>query len=218
MAARPKASEARDTRSEILEAALELFAAKGFYGVSVRDVARATGVGISALYHHFPSKEDLFEATVIDIRPDGKPSFGPGEPPPFSGDAADLPLLLERLLMHAMDRFAVLRERKRFRIFLSDGPRLALEGKINLWEKMLVARQPIIDLMALLMARGLLRPGDPELTALALIAPLMMWRQLQSLSPEHIWITNPRDFAKFHVAQFLHGAARTSEPEKLDEE
>ncbi len=210
MAARPRTSEGRDTRSDILDAALELFADKGFYGVSIRDVARATGVGVSALYHHFPSKDELFEAVVLEIR-DGKPSLGPGTPPPFAGAAEELPLYLERLLMHAMDRFAVLRERKRFRIFLSDGSRLALEGKINLWERMLVARQPIIDLMGALMDRGLLRPGDAEMVALTFIAPLMMWRQLLSISPNHGWVEKPREFARHCVDQFLHGAAATPE-------
>ncbi len=210
MAARPKASEARDTRTEILNAALELFADKGFYGVSIRDVARATGVGVSALYHHFPSKEELFEAVVLEVR-DGKASLGPGTPPPFDGGSGDLPQYLEKLLLHAMDRFAVLRERKRFRIFLSDGPRLALEGKINLWERMLVARQPIIDLMATLMARGLLRRGDAEMIALSFIAPLMMWRQLLSVSPDHIWIEKPREFARYCVEQFLRGAVASPE-------
>lgn len=211
MAGRPKASEARDTRTEILDAALELFADKGFYGVSIRDVARAAGVGVSALYHHFASKDELFAAVVLEIRPDGRPSLGPGEPPPFAGDAAELPVYLERLLLHAMDRFAVLRERKRFRIFLSDGPRLALEGRINLWERMLVARQPIIDLMARLMAQGLLRQADAELTALTFIAPLMMWRQLQSVSPDHVWIARPRDFARHCVTHFLNGAGARPE-------
>ena len=210
MAARPRASEGRDTRSEILDAALELFADKGFYGVSIRDVARATGVGVSALYHHFPSKEELFEAVVLEVR-DGKPSLGPGTPPPFDGGADELPLYLEKLMLHAMDRFAVLRERKRFRIFLSDGSRLALEGKINLWERMLVARQPIIDLLAGLMARGLLRRADAEMTALSFISPLMMWRQLLVISPDHVWVQKPRDYARHCVDQFLRGAAATPE-------
>ena len=42
VAGRPKASEARDTRAEILDVALELFADKGFYGVSIREVARGS--------------------------------------------------------------------------------------------------------------------------------------------------------------------------------
>ncbi len=206
MAARPKASEARDTRTEILDVALELFADKGFYGVSIRDVARATGVGVSALYHHFPSKEELFEAVVFgDARVGSKPTLGPGEPPPFTGDADELNVYLEKIMVHAMERFATSRERKRFRIFLSDGPRLALDGKMNLFDRMLGARKPMIDLMAHLMDRNLVRRADPELTALGFIAPLLMWRQLTGISPDHIWVERPREFARHCVDQFLRG-------------
>ena len=212
MAARPKASVARDTRADILDAALELFAENGFYGVSIRDVARATGVGVSALYHHFASKEELFEAVVFgDVKAGGRPTLGPGEPPPFTGEAEQLPQYLEALMVHAMEKFAILRERKRFRIFLSDGPRLALDGKLNLFERMLGARKPMIDLMAHLMDRGLLRRGDPELTALGFIAPLLMWRQLTGISPNHLWVERPRDFARHCVDQFLQGAAARPE-------
>lgn len=203
MAGRPKASEARDTRVEILDVALELFADKGFYGVSIRDIARGTGVGVSAIYHHFPNKEALFEAVIVEPH-----HMGPGELPRFNGTSADLPAFLENLLTVAMARFAVMRERKRFRIFFSDGPRLALEGKINLWEKILVARQPMIDLMADLVARGVLRDAEPDLLAVSLISPLFMWRQLLSLSPDHAWLTRPRDFARQSVEQFLHGALK----------
>ena len=41
MAARPRSTEARETRRDLVEAALELFAEKGYYGVSLRDIARA---------------------------------------------------------------------------------------------------------------------------------------------------------------------------------
>ena len=207
MAGRPKASESRDTRAEILDVALELFADKGFYGVSIRDVARGTGVGVSALYHHFPNKEALFEAVILDNGADGKPQVGPGALPSFDGTSAELPAFLERVLVAAMTRFAAMRERKRFRLFFSDGPRLALEGKINLWEKFEIARQPMVDLMGQLVARGLLRHAAPDLVALTFIAPLMLWRQLLIISPEHPWVTNPQDFVRHCIAQFLHGAA-----------
>jgi AcrR family transcriptional regulator len=208
MAGRPKASEARDTRADILDVALELFADKGFFGVSIRDVARGAGVSVSAIYHHFPNKEALFEAVVLDRGNDGKPRMGPGLLPVFEGTREELPAFLERVMMLAMDRFAVMRERKRFRIFFSEGPRLALEGKINLWEKVLVARQPMIDLMAQLIDRGLVRPTEPDLLSLSFIAPLMMWRQLLSISPDHPWVTKPREFARHCVEQFLRGALK----------
>ncbi|HEY5945774.1 MAG TPA: TetR/AcrR family transcriptional regulator [Kofleriaceae bacterium] len=44
------------TYRRILEEALVLFAQRGFYGTSVRDIASAVGLQIGALYVHFPSK------------------------------------------------------------------------------------------------------------------------------------------------------------------
>jgi AcrR family transcriptional regulator len=50
------------TRGAILEAALRLFGEAGFGAVTVDDIAAAAGVAKGAVYHHFPSKEALFEA------------------------------------------------------------------------------------------------------------------------------------------------------------
>lgn len=44
----------------IAEAAARLFAKKGFQGVSMAALAREVGVGKATIFHHFPSKEDLY--------------------------------------------------------------------------------------------------------------------------------------------------------------
>ncbi|MQA97207.1 MAG: TetR family transcriptional regulator [Streptosporangiales bacterium] len=53
---------AEATRNALVAAATELFAAKGYQGTSVEDVARRARVTRGALYHHFGSKQELFEA------------------------------------------------------------------------------------------------------------------------------------------------------------
>ena len=63
--ARPKNADGQRTRQAILDAALELFADKGFFGTSLRDVATAVGVRESALYNYFKSKEALFDALIL---------------------------------------------------------------------------------------------------------------------------------------------------------
>ena len=62
--ARPPNADGQRTRQAILDAALALFAAKGYFGTSLRDVAGAVGVRESALYNYFPGKEALFEALL----------------------------------------------------------------------------------------------------------------------------------------------------------
>jgi AcrR family transcriptional regulator len=51
-----------DKREAILEAALDLFAEKGFHGTSVPEVAQRAGVGAGTIYRHFESKEALVNA------------------------------------------------------------------------------------------------------------------------------------------------------------
>jgi TetR/AcrR family transcriptional regulator, repressor of fatR-cypB operon len=47
------------TRRAILEAALRLFADRGFSGTAVPELARAAGVAAGTIYRHFDSKEQL---------------------------------------------------------------------------------------------------------------------------------------------------------------
>jgi AcrR family transcriptional regulator len=51
-------------RREILNAAIELFAAKGYSRVSIRELAARAGCSTSNLYHHFASKYDIFVTLV----------------------------------------------------------------------------------------------------------------------------------------------------------
>lgn len=55
------------TREQILDASLRLFSEKGFARTSVRDIAQAAGITDAAIYYHFASKRDLFEA-LLDER------------------------------------------------------------------------------------------------------------------------------------------------------
>jgi len=51
-------------RDHILDAATRVFAAKGFNGASIRDVARAAGVADGTIYNYFENKESLLFAIV----------------------------------------------------------------------------------------------------------------------------------------------------------
>jgi AcrR family transcriptional regulator len=53
-----------DNRSLILEKALELFAARGYNGVGVQEIAEAAGITKPTLYHYFGSKQGLFSALL----------------------------------------------------------------------------------------------------------------------------------------------------------
>jgi TetR/AcrR family transcriptional regulator, lmrAB and yxaGH operons repressor len=60
---------AREAPEDILVALIGLFAQRGFEGVSIGDIAEATGLGRSSLYHHFPrGKEQMAEAVIAYTR------------------------------------------------------------------------------------------------------------------------------------------------------
>jgi len=56
--------DGQKTEDAILNAAETLFAKRGFDAVSTKQLAAAAGVAIGAVYHHFPSKEDLYAAVT----------------------------------------------------------------------------------------------------------------------------------------------------------
>lgn len=59
---RTQAERTAATRAQLLAAARELFAAKGFNEVSTQQIVTAAGVTRGALYHQFADKADLFTA------------------------------------------------------------------------------------------------------------------------------------------------------------
>lgn len=56
--------DAEERRNEILDAADELFALKGFDGTSTNDILEKVGIARGTLYHHFKSKEDIMDALI----------------------------------------------------------------------------------------------------------------------------------------------------------
>src|SRR5439155_119983 len=56
--------ERRDARQELLRAAADVFAERGFRDASIDEVAERAGYSKGAVYWHFASKGDLFFALV----------------------------------------------------------------------------------------------------------------------------------------------------------
>lgn len=54
-------AEKPDTRTRIMEAAVQIIGREGNLGVTIRDIAEKAGVNIAAINYHFSSKENLIE-------------------------------------------------------------------------------------------------------------------------------------------------------------
>ena len=61
----PQRADAQRNRARILEAAEVVFAAEGIE-VPVDVIAEKAGVGVGTLYRHFPTKEKLCEAILLE--------------------------------------------------------------------------------------------------------------------------------------------------------
>jgi TetR/AcrR family transcriptional repressor of uid operon len=61
-----KRAPAEVRRAQILEAALECFATRGYHTATMDDLARASGLSKGSLYWYFSSKEEVFLALFDD--------------------------------------------------------------------------------------------------------------------------------------------------------
>ena len=58
---------AAERREQLLDAAMTAFAANGYHGTSMNDVAKAAGITKPVLYQHFESKRHLYVELVGDV-------------------------------------------------------------------------------------------------------------------------------------------------------
>ena len=165
-----------DRPNEIVQAALAVFAEKGFAAARLEEIARRAGVSKGAVYLYFETKEDIFRAVVGQAI---APNVGA-----FKAMAAAHPGPLADLLRGVTGHVAnvvshtplggvlkmVVGEARNF-------PELA-----RVWHDELVSQAlgAMAGAIAAAQARGEVKPGDPRIYALQLVSPLLMavlWRE-----------------------------------------
>jgi AcrR family transcriptional regulator len=77
------------TRRRILDAAMRLFAERGYHASSNADVAEAAGLTRGAMLYHFPTREDLVEAAIDHIQQRRTEAFEAAAREQAEGDATD---------------------------------------------------------------------------------------------------------------------------------
>ena len=112
----------RGQRDELLQAAIELFAANGYAGTSIRDIAQLTGRSVSNIYHYFKDKEALWlailEYSVNDLPDRLRAAIGDG--------AGSLERFRSLVRTHLQE---CARHRREAKIFFIDEERLSPAGK-----------------------------------------------------------------------------------------
>jgi len=155
-----RARQADQRRSDLIEAALQLFAERGFRATTIADIATATGTAHGLVYHYFRSKDDLLEAVLdqytflprlqalLEVSPD-RPAF-------------------EVLTEIAIGLSAMLRDRPEvLRLVIAEGPTNPIVGRALAR----VTQEGLAVLTAYLQARivvGELRIHDASVPARAL--------------------------------------------------
>ncbi len=155
---------------EIVDAALDVFADKGFAGAKLEDIAARAGVSKGALYLYFETKEDIFRAVV---RTAVAPNFEAikAAAAAFEGPFALLaPMLLARMagLMTQSRLPAVVK------MVIGESRNFPDLAKIWHDDVVSVAIGLVSELIARAQARGEVAPGDPRLYAFSLAGPMIM--------------------------------------------
>ncbi len=174
LTARRRRKDARP--GEIAEAALQVFAEKGFAAARMDDIAARAGVSKGAVYLYFATKEEVFHAVVRQsaapnierVREAAAKAAGP-----FSGfmDAL-VALFAETVRSSPLGAIAkmVIGESRNFPALARDWHEAVVSPMIGVLTAAIAAAQ----------ARGEVREGDPRLYAFQLVSPLVMsviWRE-----------------------------------------
>jgi len=87
-----------ERREQIIRTATELFSRVGFRGATMRQLAERAGISEAMIYHHFPSKEALYDAMLQDKLEKSKHLFYPEEAAHAGKDRAVLDTIIGNFL------------------------------------------------------------------------------------------------------------------------
>ncbi|MGB2850811.1 MAG: helix-turn-helix domain-containing protein [Solirubrobacterales bacterium] len=160
----PPAEAGLSTRARLLDAAMELFAERGYDGASVGEIERAAGLAprSGALYHHFSGKAELLEQ-AIERRLEAVDDLASAiEMLPLGNFRAEL-TLLGRWNLASLERRASL-----IRFVDREGDRLSGDLRQKLEERLL--SRPYAQIVGWLQERlGPQAAADIDLDAVALV-------------------------------------------------
>ena len=170
------------TKERILDEALVCFANYGYKGTNLRDLAAGLNLSKSALYKHFTSKEDIWNAVIDRMEAYYSERFGsPERPPETPKTCEELRQMTSRMLDFTMhDRKIILTRQLLLTEQFHD------ERAKNLTTAHFLTGTTAIytHVFAEMMQNGVLKSDDPEMLAFAFTAPISTLIQLCDREPE----------------------------------
>ena len=183
--------------TEILDAAFKEFAANGFAGTRLDDVAARAGVTKGTIYVYFDSKEDLFIATLKEMTSPALDQLKTLMAVPQSS-AADI--LREHFLFVAESMLADRRKRELIRLLMADGPRFP--DLVDRWHADIIA--PCCAAFSAVITYGVER-GEFRASAIAEFPQLM----LAPIVMANVWLSIFSDRHPLNLRDFFAAAVET---------
>jgi AcrR family transcriptional regulator len=160
--AKRTAEDAAKTRADILAKAKELFAGQGYAGTSAREISAAAGVTVGAMFHHFESKQDLFQQVFEELELEmdarakaaSKPELGLGTLETFLAGVRTSLDFAERQDFHRIvfiEAPAVFGEEKWREVDSRLGLKTVMAGTRALMAAKILAEQPVKPIAIMLM-------------------------------------------------------------------
>ena len=189
--------------AEIIEAALALFAERGFAATKLEDVAARAGIGKGTIYLYFPTKEDLFRAV---LRQGWLPNLEAAEAM-VAAHAGPTAELLRQLATHALgmieSRFIAIPK-----LVLAESGNFPALARLYAEEVATRAMRLIGGVIARGIERGEFRQMDVQSVIPLFGAPFLMlalWKQ--SLGRHTDIQLRPREVIEAHLDLLLRGLA-----------
>ena len=173
---------ARDTKERILAAALEMFSQNGYAGTNIRELTASLGLVKSAMYRHFESKEEIWNALLDEMIAYYAERFGsPEHLPPVPDSLEALVAMTMRMVDFTIHDERIVMTRKLLTIeqFRDERARdLATKHFLTGLKEMFT------HVFSGMMENGLLRRDDPAMLAFAYTAPISALIHLCDREPE----------------------------------
>jgi AcrR family transcriptional regulator len=176
-------------RNQILDAATQVFAEKGFHGATIKEIARLAGIADGTIYIYFKNKPDLFLAILERLNE--KERQGPDLAEVLGGEV-DFRKLVTAIVRH---RLTVMNDN--LRAFQAVFPDILANAELRerylreVIEPSFKMGEPIFEQMV---ANGVVRPLDAAITLRAvssMFLGMLVLRMMGDSTTENAWADLP---------------------------
>ena len=170
------------TKEKILDAALASFAVNGYKGTNLRDLAAGMGLSKSALYKHYASKEDIWNASLNRMETYYSERFGsPEHLPETPKSCEELLAVTMQMLRFTMHDPKIILTR---RLLLTEQFRDERARRFATLHFLTSTKEIYTHIFSEMMERGVLKKDDPEMLAFSYTAPITALIHLCDREPE----------------------------------